>query len=130
MLKWFLLILACQFAGEVIVQVVHISFPGPVLGMVLLLGLLVVWGDLPEDLEKAGDALLSNLSLLFVPAGVGIMGSAGILKANLLPLGAAIVCSSLLTIAVTAATMARLNRGRRKNCHASPQTANDAGAND
>ena len=130
MLKWFLLILACQFAGEVVVQVARISFPGPVLGMVLLLGLLVVWGDLPENLEKAGDVLLSNLSLLFVPAGVGIMGSAGILKANLLPLGAAIVCSSLLTIAVTAATMARLNRRRRKNCHASLQTANDAGAND
>lgn len=79
--------------------------PGPVIGMALLfLGLLLKRG-IPEDLGRVGDALLSNLSLLFVPAGVGVMLHAGLLGADWLPISVAVVVSTLLTIAVTAAVM-------------------------
>lgn len=110
MLKSLLVILACQLAGEFAVKAVGLAFPGAVLGMLLLFGLLSIRGRISEELEKVGDGLLGNLSLLFVPAGVGIMSSFAVLRANLLPLLAAIACSSLLTIAVTAFLMAKLAR--------------------
>ncbi len=49
-------------------------------------------------------------SLLSVPAGAGIMLHFKLLAGNWLPLGAALILSTLLTIAVTAWLMARLSR--------------------
>ena len=108
MIKSLLLILTCQLTGEFAVKTIGLSFPGAVLGMLLLFGLLSIRRRTSQELEKVGDGLLANLSLLFVPAGVGIMSSFAVLRANLLPLLAAIACSSLMTIAVTAYLMAKL----------------------
>ncbi len=88
----------------------HVPVPGPVCGMALLFGALVWNGRLPDDLGKTADALLSNLSLLFVPAGAGVMLHFKLLAGDWLPLGAALLASTLLTIAVTALLMARLSR--------------------
>jgi len=66
---------------------------------------------LPEGLSRVGDPLLGNLSLLFVPAGVGVMLHAGLLGREWLPLAVALVLSTLITVAVTGLVMARLSRG-------------------
>jgi holin-like protein len=54
--------------------------------------------------------LLSNLSLLFVPAGVGVMTHAKLLGRELVPITVSLVVSTLLTIAVTALVMKWLAR--------------------
>src|SRR5260370_23796492 len=72
------LILLCQLAGEVIVRGLALPMPGPVVGLLFLLLLLLARdrfsilarGPLQDDgVENASRGLLANLSLLLVPAG-------------------------------------------------------------
>ena len=110
MLEYLTLIFGCQLAGELIVAATGLPVPGPVCGMALLFAGLVIKGGLPAELARVGDALLGNLSLLFVPAGVGVMLHARLMARDWLPIAAALVLSTGLTIAVTAALMAWLSR--------------------
>ena len=79
--------------------------PGPVIGMVLLFLALVVKGSVPADLQTTGQGLLNHLSLLFVPAGVGVLLHAHLVAEEWPAITAALVGSTLLTIAVTALVM-------------------------
>ena len=108
MLEYFTLILFCQLAGEFVVTTLNIPFPGPVMGMLLLFTFLVIRGSVPEPLSQVAGTLLNHLSLLFVPAGVGVMVHFGILGKDLLPLSVAMVASTLATIAVTGWVMTLL----------------------
>jgi holin-like protein len=110
MVEWITVLVVCQLAGEVLVALTHVPIPGPVFGMAILFGALVWRGGVPDALGKTADGLLSNLSLLFIPAGAGVMLHFKLLAADWLPLAAALLLSTLLTIAVTALLMARLSR--------------------
>ncbi|WP_186386360.1 MULTISPECIES: CidA/LrgA family protein [unclassified Stappia] len=104
------LILCCQLAGELAVTASGLPVPGPVLGMILLFLLLAVRGGVGEDLGRVGDALLKNLALLFVPAGVGVVVHLGLIGREGLAITAALVVSTLLTVLVTGLVMSRLAR--------------------
>lgn len=110
MLEYLTLILACQLIGEFAVSTANIPFPGPVAGMILLFVFLLIKGDIPEELGNVSAALLNNLSLMFVPAGVGVMVHFKLLGSDALPLSIALIVSTLLTIAVTALVMMVLNK--------------------
>lgn len=109
MIGYITLIFACQLAGELLVAWLTLPLPGPVAGMLILLAGLIVRGGIPPGLADVGDFLLGNFSLLFVPAGVGIMLHAGLLGAEWLPITVALIVSTLLTIAVTALIMRALS---------------------
>lgn len=109
MLEYLTLILACQLLGEFTVSAAGIPVPGPVVGMVLLFVFLLVKGSVPEQLASVSSGLLNNLSLMFVPAGVGVMVHFEVLGNDALPISVALVTSTLLTIAVTALLMNFLN---------------------
>jgi holin-like protein len=96
-------LLGFQLAGELIVRLsgVPVLVPGPVLGMVMLALFFVVRGSVPEDLKTVAAVVLRHLSLLFVPAGVGLMLHAARIEAEWLPIGAALLGSSVLTLMVT-----------------------------
>lgn len=115
MLEYLTFILACQLAGEFIVASTGMPVPGPVIGMVLLFVFLSIRGEVPGQLAQVADALLRNLSLLFVPAGVGVMLHFELLGTDALPLSVALVLSTLATIAVTALMMRFLGRGVTAN---------------
>ncbi len=103
-------ILCCQLVGEVVVAFTGLPVPGPVVGMVLLfLGLLVL-GKVPTGLAQVGDGLLQNLSLLFVPAGVGVMLHLSTLREEAVPLTLALVISAAVGLVVTALAMRALSR--------------------
>lgn len=110
MLGYLTVIFCCQLAGELLVSAVGLPVPGPVCGMVILLAGLLIKGTIPPDLAAVGAALLDNLSLLFIPAGVGVMLHASLLGQEWLPISVALVVSTVATIAVTGLVMARLNR--------------------
>lgn len=110
MIQALTLIFMCQLAGELVAGTFALPIPGPVLGMVLLLALLLMRGGGVEQLDQTANGLLKSMSLLFVPAGTGVMMHANLLGQALLPLGAALVVSTLATITVTALLMAFLNR--------------------
>jgi holin-like protein len=99
------LLLTYQLIGEVGVRALQLPVPGPVAGMLLLFLTLVVLGRVPDSLSTSAGGLLSHLSLLFVPAGVGIMVHADRIAAEWLPIALALVLSTLLTMAVTAWAM-------------------------
>jgi len=109
MLHYLTILVCCQLAGELIVTALKMPLPGPVLGMAILFAGLVVNGGVPDDLGKVADGLLVNLSLLFVPAGTGIMLHTGLLSRDLVPISVSIVVSTIATIAVTAAMMSALS---------------------
>jgi len=110
MLGFFTLLLVCQLVGEVIVAATGIPVPGPVVGMAILFCGLLVRGSIPEGLAATAETLLSHLSLLFVPAGVGVMLHAELIGAELLPIATSLIVSTLLTIVVTALVMRLLRR--------------------
>ena len=108
MLAYLTLIFSCQLVGELLVSSFGLPIPGPVVGMVILFIGLLIHRSLPEKLAVVSDALISNLSLLFVPAGVGVMLHSGLIGNELIPISVALVVSTLLTIAVTGSLMAWL----------------------
>jgi putative effector of murein hydrolase LrgA (UPF0299 family) len=109
MLQGFFVLLACQLAGESISRGLHVPIPGPVLGIMLLVGFLFLrrWqtGEDPArrdaPLGFAADGLLRYLGLLFVPAGVGIVQSFHLVLANGLAVIVALIGSTLITLIVT-----------------------------
>lgn len=94
-------LLGFQLVGELIVRLSGIPVPGPVLGMVMLTLFFVTRGSVPDDLKTVAAVVLRHLSLLFVPAGVGLMLHAARIEAEWLAIGAALLGSSVLTLMVT-----------------------------
>jgi holin-like protein len=110
MLQSLLAIFLCQLAGEVVQRLTAIPVPGPVIGMALMFAALLSRGGVPKELDATSSGFLRCLSLLFVPAGVGIMTQGDFLAAQWFPVAGALVGSSVVAIAVTALTMERLER--------------------
>ena len=108
MLESLAVLLFCQLIGELIVLFLDVPIPGPVVGMLLLFLGLMIRGEIPEPLSQTANGLLEQLSLLFVPAGVGVMTHLTLLGNQWLPLSASLIVSTLLTIAVTGLLMQKL----------------------
>ena len=70
-------LLALQSLGELLARGLSLPFPGPVVGMLLLL-LALRWSPVREPVAACANFLLSHLSLLFVPVGVGVMTHLGL----------------------------------------------------
>jgi putative effector of murein hydrolase LrgA (UPF0299 family) len=99
------ILLCCQLLGEVVAFATGLPVPGAVLGLVLLVMLLTVLGRAPGTLDGTANGLLQHFSLLFVPAGVGVMLHGARIAAEWPALLAALVVSTVLTMTVTALTM-------------------------
>jgi holin-like protein len=113
------LILLCQLAGEVIVRGFVLPMPGPVVGLVLLLGLLLTRdrfavlarGPLRQGgVEGPAKGLLAHLSLLFVPAGVGVVQKLDIIAEHGIAIAAILAISVVITLLVTVATFLLASR--------------------
>ena len=101
MILAFSLFVLCQLTGEVVVRLANLPVPGPVLGLVLLVCYLSWRRHVPEDVQRTSSGLLTHLSLLFVPAGTGVMVHMHKLKAEWLPILAALLLGTILTLVVT-----------------------------
>jgi putative effector of murein hydrolase LrgA (UPF0299 family) len=110
MIEAAILLLLCQLAGESIVRAIDIPVPGPVLGAMFMLGFLAIRRKVPESLDQTSHDLLANFSLLFIPAGVGIIVHIARLEAEAVALLTALVGSTALTIAVAALIFVGVDR--------------------
>ncbi|MDR0199233.1 MAG: CidA/LrgA family protein [Streptococcaceae bacterium] len=68
-----LIILLFSFVGEILSDALHLPIPGSIIGMILLFlalqtGLLKV-----KQVDTVGNFMLNNMTILFLPAGVGIL---------------------------------------------------------
>ncbi|WP_366656370.1 CidA/LrgA family protein [Fodinicurvata sp. EGI_FJ10296] len=106
------LLLSFQLIGEVVVVALGLALPGPVMGMALLFLGLCLWGAadrvLPHSLDETVGVLLGNLSLLFVPAGVGVVLHLSLVREEWLPIVAALLGSTILTVGLSALAMSWL----------------------
>jgi holin-like protein len=102
------ILLGFQLVGETLTYAFGLPIPGPVIGMALLLATLALRPSLLTSIKTVGTTLLSHLSLLFVPAGVGVMVHFARLSDEGVAILAAVVGSTLLTIVATAAPAAFL----------------------
>lgn len=120
MLRGITVLLFFQLVGEVIARALVLPVPGPVLGMLLLFGVLLVRGA-PDWLDQTGQALLRFLPLFFVPAGVGIMNHVQLMRAEWLVIAITLLASTVITMITTAGTvlfLARVTGGRKVRDHA------------
>lgn len=117
-----ILLLLCQLAGESIVRAVDVPVPGPVLGAVLMLAFLAIRRRVPDSLDRTSHDLLANFSLLFIPAGVGIIVHVGRLEAEAFALITALIGSTALTIAVASLAFVGVDRLMGGAAGAEPQS--------
>ena len=119
MIASFSLILLCQLAGEALVRSLGLPMPGPVIGLMLLLVLLLLRdrfavlarGPLQGDgVESTSRGLLTNLSLLFVPAGVGVVQKLDLIVDHGIAFLGVLAISVLITLLVTVATFLLASR--------------------
>jgi putative effector of murein hydrolase LrgA (UPF0299 family) len=121
MLGAVVVLLGCQLAGETLARVFGLPVPGPVIGFGLLLAALALRARLwpravsaeATKLGAVASVLLGNLSLLFVPAGTGVVQQGPVLMRYGPGLLVALVVSTALTLAVTGLVFAAVARRLR-----------------
>lgn len=123
MLAGLVVLIVFQFIGEGIAWGTGLPVPGPVIGFVALFVAALAWPRLIDITAPMANTLLGFLTLLFVPAGVGIMQYTDVLRTGALPLAAVVTLSTAATMAVTAVVFHLVSRSVAAN-----ETAGDSAA--
>lgn len=92
----------CFALGEILSRSGLLPFPGSVIGLVLLYANLLILGRLPAALGILADNVLGFLGMLFVPAGVGVLAYLDLFRTEAVPIAAAVLGGTAVTVAVTA----------------------------
>ena len=112
--KQFLIILAISLIGELLKYVLPLPIPASIYGMVILFICLKTGLVKLEDVKDAGKFLIEIMPVMFIPAGVGLMVSWGVLKPLLLPVSIITVVSFLTVVGATGRTSQWLIRRERR----------------
>lgn len=110
MLHAFALLLVCQVAGDVFVQLSGLPLPGAVVGLMLLLGGLLVLGRVPQGLDQCANGLLPHMMLLFIPSVAGVMQHFERVAQEWRPFLIASIGGTFVTLIVTTVTLRWLLR--------------------
>lgn len=122
MLRGLLTLVLFQGIGEALVHLSRLPIPGAVIGMLLLLACLQLYhGELPNWLGEAGHFMIRWLSLLFVPACVGLFFLPHIETQQWLAVVGVIVLATLVTMIATALFM----KWRIKQAHSAGITEHE-----
>ncbi|MCD6372534.1 MAG: CidA/LrgA family protein [Thermococcus sp.] len=97
--------------GELVSETSNLPIPGSVLGMLFLLLALLTGAIRLEWVEGEAELLVRNMSVMFIPPGVGIVTYIGLMKSQVVPITAALILSFLITLLITAKTVEFLRRG-------------------
>lgn len=114
LLRQFLIILVICFAGEFLNRVISLPIPGNVIGMIILFISLVTGVIKLKDIEDITRFLLEHLGFFFIPAGVGLMASMNLLKANLSAFLIISIITTVMVIIVTGYIVQVLKRGIKR----------------
>ena len=119
MIRSLAILLVCQLTGEMATRAFGLGIPGPVLGLVLLvlvllgairLGLLQVASLENTPLGKLAATMLGSMGILFVPAGVGVVQQSAVLMQHGLLLLVVVIGSTLITMVVTVAAFVMVKK--------------------
>ena len=107
-------ILLFQGLGELVTHFFLPLVPGPVIGLILLLGFLAIRKGVNRALDEVATVFSQHFGLLFVPAAVGVVMFWPHLKVHAVAVALALVASVVLTVAVTALVLKGLSRSSGK----------------
>ena len=110
MLKQAFYILFFYFTGEFISSFIDGFIPGSVIGMILLFLALVFKLVKPANVKKLSTILTENMGLFFLPAGVVLMPSLGVISQYWAVILTASVVSTILVIASVALIQQKLGK--------------------
>ena len=94
-------LIVLQLIGETIVQMSGLPVPGAIIGLILLYAILVLRGEVPDEMSRTSGFLLQNLGVLFVPAGVGVIAYLPVIAAQWWIIVLVLLVSVSSTIAIT-----------------------------
>jgi holin-like protein len=100
-LAGFTALLIAQLIGETLARLLGLTIPGPVVGLLLMVVALRCSDALYRRVKVTADLLLAHLSLLFVPAGVGVTLYLRSIGEELLAIAGALILSAWIGLAVT-----------------------------
>lgn len=100
-LKQFGIILAISFLGEILKALIPLSVPANIYGLVLMLLALMTKVVKLSDVKETAYFLVEIMTVMFIPAGVGLMAAWDSLKGILIPI---LVITPVTTVIVMAAT--------------------------
>ena len=109
-LKAVTFLLGFQLLGTTAVMGMGLPIPGPVAGLLFMIGWLGLNAPKPKLLKETAQALIAHLSLLFVPAAVAIVQHLDRLAYEGKILLAAVVVSTILALIVGALTFVMMVR--------------------
>ena len=120
MLNSIFLILLFQLIGELVQKVLELNIPGPVIGLILLLSILllskkydhIVIQNLKINLINSAENLVNYIPLFFLPVGVGVVMHLSFLEGSLVKVLFIIVFGTLVTLALTALLMEKLLKNK------------------
>ena len=99
--RQFGIILAVTFVGEVLKYYIPLPIPASIYGLVIMLGLLMTKIVPVKSVKDAGSFLIEIMSLMFIPAGVGLMISWNEISDIWLPLVLIIIITTVVVMVVT-----------------------------
>lgn len=112
LIRAFLVIYACLFAGNALADLLPMVIPGSVVGM-LILFILLTLQIVPVHWVKPGcNLLISHMALLFVPIGVGVMQYFDVISQQFSPIIVSCVISTAITLLVVGYSSHRVHRER------------------
>jgi len=94
-------ILGICFLSEVLEYLIPLPIAASIYGLVLMLAALVTKIIPLKEVEGVADFLTENMTIMFIPATVGIMASVDAIREMLLPLVVISVATTLLIMSVT-----------------------------
>lgn len=100
-LKQFLIIILVSCIGELLNYLIPLPIPASIYGLVIMLGLLVSKTIRLEAVKETATFLIDIMSVMFIPAGVGLITYWAQLKQMLLPTCIIMIVSSILVMAIT-----------------------------
>ena len=118
-MRQFGIILGVTCAGELMKYFIPLPIPGSIYGLLLMFVLLLTKVIKVENVKDVGEFLIEIMSMMFIPAGVGLMASWGELQGFLVPLLVITVSTTFIVIFVTGKVtdfmMDRKEKTSRKN---------------
>ncbi|MBT2321592.1 CidA/LrgA family protein [Variovorax paradoxus] len=103
-------LLVFQSIGELLSRGLSLPLPGPVLGLMLLLGALY-FPVVREPVAECANFMLAHLSLLFIPVGVGVMTHLALLSQYGGRMLFVVVLSTWIGLGVTVLVLYGFRRG-------------------
>ena len=97
------IILGIWASGELISSMLNSFFnlPGTIVGMILLFLLLQFKVIKEENIKDVADFLLNNMAIFFVPAGVSLINSLGLISDNMVVLLLSVTVATIIIMIVT-----------------------------